>query len=304
MSSGNRYTDIAPYLIAVIGVALVGLVYLSYAVSKGYERADQRHQSEIAQYATQQQHQQECLASSVAIDDFRQCLAAYEGTSREHDRAEQNLNAQREMAYWAEGMLWATWASVIITAIGVVYVALTLKETQEAVRAADDAVKATFDVGTAQIRAHLIVSDVVAEYGAHSEYGRYISVTVSIRNVGQTPAIHVDSYVHITEGIFVDENGQALKDKWTPVPSSLSIRPDQYREIPPGEKREIYRATITADEFWTIQNLDCLSCRIAIQVKYDAIVSERRWILQERFDLREHAEDTRIGAYRVHPNQA
>jgi hypothetical protein len=53
---------------------------------------------------------------------------------REEWRNERDLEAQRDMADWAFYMLIATCGSVIVTSIGVIYVARTLSATREAVR--------------------------------------------------------------------------------------------------------------------------------------------------------------------------
>jgi CHASE3 domain sensor protein len=52
-------------------------------------------------------------------------------TANEHERAEDDLNAQRNMAKWALFMLLATVAMAITTVFGVYYVWRTLNATQE-----------------------------------------------------------------------------------------------------------------------------------------------------------------------------
>lgn len=78
-----------------------------------------------------------CLSRSETIADFQRCLSNQGALTREQERSEQDLNAQREMAIWAEAMLWATWivgiTSISVTAVGIFFVWQTLRETRNAV---------------------------------------------------------------------------------------------------------------------------------------------------------------------------
>lgn len=132
-------------------------------------------------------------------------------------RAYQDLNAQRDMAYWAKGMFWATFASVVVTTFGVILVYYTLKETKrlrveaekttraalDAARFSDEGAKATLKAAEAALEANrqgreafiaeqrpwLKIADILPRSvltwladGAHLEIG------VLIENVGRTPA--------------------------------------------------------------------------------------------------------------------
>lgn len=88
---------------------------------------------------------------------------------------------------------WAQWA-MALTGLGALLVSVwavrllkaTLKETREAVRAADDAVTVTQKIGTEQLRAYLAVKT------AHIVFDDDINVArITLRNFGQTPAYNV-----------------------------------------------------------------------------------------------------------------
>lgn len=200
MSIRNRYTDVAPWIAVAIGLAVVALFSLSYAVSKGHQRADEQYQTEKADYAAYQQHQRDCLRrQTVSVAEIKECLGSYVGPDREQERAEQDLNAQRDMAYWAESMLWASWVTIVVTSIGVLYVALTLKEAKATTAAAAEGVEQSR-------RANDIASDAVFQDQRPwldftmkvsrapedtSTHGIVIWVTVEISNCGKTPAKNV-----------------------------------------------------------------------------------------------------------------
>jgi hypothetical protein len=101
-------------------------------------------------------------------------------------RAEQDLNAQREMAQWAEGMLWAAWAIGLLTfgatVVGVRYVYLTLVATQ-------DMARETTRIGEAQVRAYLNIKDVLLGFNDDSKSP---VIKMTIVNTGQSPAREIE----------------------------------------------------------------------------------------------------------------
>ncbi len=136
----------------VICLLAIGFVAITFAFSKGYQSADQEHSTYYAERNASEIYYNECLNSATSLDGARQCIKNAEATSREAERAEQDLNAQREMAQWAEGMLWAAWivgiSTLFATIIGIRYVYLTLVATQ-------DMARDTKEVGDAQVTASM-----------------------------------------------------------------------------------------------------------------------------------------------------
>jgi hypothetical protein len=127
MSQDSQSSSVVPWVVIAIGLGMTALVYLSYAYSKGVQFTNERYESKFAEYAVYDEMRDRCLKlSDVTL--IRECFSRTERTFREQERAEQDLNAQREMAYWAEGMLLSSIVGVLVAAVGVAYVALTLKE--------------------------------------------------------------------------------------------------------------------------------------------------------------------------------
>lgn len=166
------------------GLVMVAAVSWIIPLSKGYQTANEQYQAERAYYASTQEQRDRCLGLG-AVAEIKECFAADEGTRRSETRAEQNLNAQQEMADWAEAMLWTSIISTLVTAIGVVYVALTLAETRNAVKAADDAVVVTREIGQAQVRAYIAIGNLKVDGFL---VGIKPVVSFTIKNVGQSPA--------------------------------------------------------------------------------------------------------------------
>lgn len=94
---------------------------------------------------------------------------------------------------------WAQWAMAILSlfALGVSAWAVwllrdTLKATREAVRAADDAVDVTREMGQRQIRAY--ISIVYCKVQRHPDKG-IATITITFANRGQTPAFKTQAVV-------------------------------------------------------------------------------------------------------------
>lgn len=189
MSISDRYSVAAPWIVLAIGLVLIAALGGTYFYSKGYQRAYEHHQveNEFARAA------ERAYGKCAAIGDVEKALRCYQESyeaSADERRAEHDLNAQREMADWAEGMLWATgligFLTISITGLGVFWVRETLVETRKAVKAADDAVEVTRAIGQAQVRAYLTCTG--GKFGIERSY---FHCWCYIANKGQSPARNV-----------------------------------------------------------------------------------------------------------------
>lgn len=125
----------------------------------------------------------------------------------ERQRAQNDLKAQKDMAFWAMLMFFATVASVIVTSVGLgliwqtlIYTRDTLGEAKKTTKAAEDAVteareatKAARDtitvtrvLGEAQVRAYIFCEGAGFQVEKSGVY-----VRPRIRNYGQSPARNV-----------------------------------------------------------------------------------------------------------------
>lgn len=119
----------------LFGMASIGVVSVGFFQLKGYQSADQEHAAYYAERHQAEVNYRECLEAAVTLNGARECINNAPSRTRDAQRAEQDLNAQREMAQWAEGMLWAAWTVGLLTffatVIGVRYIYLTLVSTQD-----------------------------------------------------------------------------------------------------------------------------------------------------------------------------
>ena len=116
---------------------------------------------------------------------MRECIREEIETARDHDRANQDLEAQEQMAAFTKIMGWTAIAGLLLGCGSVVLIFFTLRATQ---KMATD----TFDIGIAQAQAYLSPDRVSATPSAMKyadgtkEYLLHVHITVS--NQGQSPA--------------------------------------------------------------------------------------------------------------------
>ncbi|MEP5632349.1 MAG: hypothetical protein ABJP79_10770 [Tateyamaria sp.] len=197
---------IALFLTCVVMLFIVGFVSWNVMYSKGYQAADKDHQSAYATHQAAEEHYRKCVAEET-VEDALGCYKDAYNTDREQERAEADLNAQREMANWAEGMLWATLfigtVTAAVTALGVIYVAKTLGATSETLKAARAANKIMRDDQRPWLKVHepTLTSIKALPGGFHGGNASvWIEFSVSIENVGKSPAHQVSIYRNYREG--------------------------------------------------------------------------------------------------------
>jgi hypothetical protein len=110
--------------------------------------------------------------------DIAECVAEILNSTNEQKRAENNLVAQTEMARWAFYMLVATVVIAGITGLGVYYVWLTLRATQ-------DMARETTRIGGVQVRAYVGVVNATV---TNLKLGEQFRVDFKVQNSGQSPA--------------------------------------------------------------------------------------------------------------------
>ncbi|EAQ24335.1 hypothetical protein ROS217_08795 [Roseovarius sp. 217] len=174
------------------------------------------HTSRYAAHATNQ-IEQSCLISDLS--NFSKCVAEIINSTNEDQRAQDDLEAQTEMALWAFWMLVATVIVALITGLGVIFVWQTLKATQ---RMATD----TREIGQAQTRAYLSITG--AKYFRNGRPGRegHNYVRLTIHNSGNSPARNVNlrvTDVRVEADISVD----------------LFSKPKQIGDIASGDKKNV-----------------------------------------------------------------
>lgn len=172
MSIRDRYANIAPWIAVAVFCVIAATLYWSHTYSKGRQAEREYYQAELGVYDAQQQAYEECLRSN-SIDRARECYEASRNPSREEQRAEQGLSAQREMADSTEGMLIVTFVvgfGTVLAASAAAWFALgTIRETRR--------------IGEAQVRAYLTCTG-----GAYRIGQQLCVVHITLKNFGQSPA--------------------------------------------------------------------------------------------------------------------
>lgn len=157
----NWNGNTAPFIITAIGLILITLFAWTVPYSKGYQRADRDHEADYATHYAAQKDYEKCLTMTT-VREAVECTKDAEHAYRENTRAEYNLDAQREMANWAESMLWTTFAigtvTVIVAGIGTYWIRETLAANRAAAVAANRNNQIMMSVAAAERRPQLTVS--------------------------------------------------------------------------------------------------------------------------------------------------
>lgn len=134
----------------------------SSVINADHDGAPENYTELIEQIAS------ELVGIKGVISDLEKKVNAPESADRTQ-RENRNLQAQEDMALWAMWMFIATILTVVVAAIGILYVRRTLLETRR--------------LGQAQVRAY-----VVAKGGTFNVTEKCIEYLINFRNVGQSPA--------------------------------------------------------------------------------------------------------------------
>lgn len=155
MPRGIRDGTYSLIVLAIAGFVGVAFLFGHMIYSKGYQRASHDQQAERSATDASKRTKAEC-AKRPTVQAAIECYDDAEKTSREHQRAEQDLNAQREMADWTETMLWSGLVlGVLTTAIaglGVYWVRATLVEARNTTAAATAATRAAVEANALTMR--------------------------------------------------------------------------------------------------------------------------------------------------------
>ena len=222
-------------LFAVLIVALLAWwIYETGTLTAVSRYEAERH---AAQYAADAQEsiERDCLHREPAA--MAKCIREIIESTNEHQRSQNDLVAQGDMALWAFWMVIVSVAGVGITGVGVAYVALTLREAREttkaAIRGADAAIQAnetTQSVAEAQARAYLSVirADIHINRREPTVSGwTPIDVFLSLHNSGASPAVNVSYHCYSSVCMWREI------EKFTPIDE---VPYQQFiTNVPPGE---------------------------------------------------------------------
>ena len=181
MFKGSWDGKYAPSLIILIGIAIFAAMASSAFYLKGGHRADERHYAEYKAREATRDSYRECRRMPT-IQEALECQDRASNTSREKQIAEHDLDAQWEMAEWAEYIFFATIfigsGTLIATALGVYWVKRTLTATADAVNAANE----TNRIMREEQRPWLDIIKCDVHFSENQ-----VSVFVKVKNKGKTP---------------------------------------------------------------------------------------------------------------------
>ena len=146
-------------------------------------------------------------------------------------------------------MLIVTFWLSIITLVGVLFVGWTLKETRKAVKAADDAVRVTRDIGEKQVRAYLHAEfiEVRTESVANDDGSNIrFSAKIYVINSGATPAYGLEVLYDIYDSQSAAVQKINLLESGQTKPQTISFIPAKNHE------------GTTLNRTWHVQDPDSL----------------------------------------------
>lgn len=214
--------------IAVIGCAVAVLFILwglSVSIySQGW--ASGLHQAEANGYAAEypsdtDERLKKCLADGFS-SDAKKCVEEAIASSREAQRSEQDLKAQRDMSEWAWWLLIVSLAQIPIGVGGLLALVVTIRQGREGLKIAQNTV-------VLENRAWLKLE--VAHGGIRKVGGDDLnaSVKLTMQNVGRTPAI----IVAINIGTHIMETADPK-----PSPKDIAFQANQQITLYPNDNLE------------------------------------------------------------------
>jgi uncharacterized protein YneF (UPF0154 family) len=168
---------------------LLLLANMAIGVWSFYQDAEQRYRAnkQNTESETQQAYDKiakRCSVSSPSEHFVRSCISDAIKSYEVQKNTDQDLQAQQDMAFWALCMFIATVGSLIISVGGLAMLFLSLRQTRTAIR--DNR-----EIGEKQTRAFLAIDPVFEEKDIIRDLSKTISITVNVRNVGESPARNV-----------------------------------------------------------------------------------------------------------------
>lgn len=234
MPDSNRRVDTVSTIFAIgalvaLCVCAVGIVLNEYAkVQEGYASYQRNADDDRREAIEKTAH----ACKDRELTALRLCIADQFATYSGQQSANQDLQAQQDMAFWSMWMVVASGITILVTGIGVYLVWQTLEETRQAVvdtsrmtKAAEEANAIAADAHRRSARAYLAViyGDLTIEKGKKARFA------ASISNYGQTPAREVAlvSIAIVADGEPSFEWPDVTREKVRGVMPSNTIHPNE-----------------------------------------------------------------------------
>lgn len=196
MSKSDPNTRTTLFEAFAICMIFVGVAVVIYAIGRAAGVDIGRNEVTARQHydAVKNSALAACVDTEPAA--LRECVLEAVEAAQIQSESRQNLYAQQDMSRWAFAMVVISGLTLFITGLGIVWIRDTLLETRKAVKAADDAVTVTREVGHAQIRPWVNISDVEVVDGPfaydstspHLSKAFVVNFVFKIKNHGASPA--------------------------------------------------------------------------------------------------------------------
>lgn len=212
MSERDRggFHQVVTALVAILVVALT--VAAIYATGSSTGIARHKQQANSAAYAAHAEQEIEDRCLLLEPPAMAECIRSIIEATNEHDRDENDLVAQIDMAWFALWMTIISGASVGVTAVGIYYVRQTLRKTAESVDLSRDQM-------IVENRPWLAVETESVSQSFYVYYdGLKIDVDFGIKNVGRSPALNVYFHAELRLASIVDPTvAERLYPDWQDI---------------------------------------------------------------------------------------
>lgn len=165
--------------------AIIFLLMAANGVYSSFYANRESYRSEKTQTERERQKATEEIAArcNVLLDPthtLRGCLARELEAYEKKANTDKDLEAQQDMAFWAQAVFWLTAIGAAISAFGIYFVWLSLRQTRQAI-------STDREVGHAQVRAYLTIESETPIISP----GKVPLHEFQIKNTGQSPAYSV-----------------------------------------------------------------------------------------------------------------
>jgi hypothetical protein len=193
-SNRGKHSKARLIALAFVAALILGAMFINSGLSRDavYQGQANANTREYAAY-TDQQIRQSCVR--LIGDEKANCIAKYRQESRNNERNEQDLVAQRKSANWAYIMGAAAVVGMVLSVIGVVLVWTTFDETRRANLLSKDMQRGRIDI---EFESGFGAESGVAiiKITAHNIGGSYVlNCRASVHDAGQIPETFVPEFL-------------------------------------------------------------------------------------------------------------
>lgn len=190
-----------------------------------------------------------------------ECILRALQSTREYQRAEANLNAQKDMAKWALAMVIISGAGTAVSLLGILFIADTLRATRKGNRI-------NRRIGEAQSRAYLAAVSMKLERTTTTHF----KVIVEINNTGITPAwdLRVSCVVR-----FEQINSGVVVNTFSVPSDENGVLTNHRREHPAAERREPHFNFVITEEQTTAISAGSWRIIGIVEIEYFDVFGKR-----------------------------